>query len=140
MMASTARYLMHSAALAELQGRYDRSAAAARHVTLADCEEIAARHTEDPNDLPGLVVFLVNAERDGLLDADHAINVATVEGIAIDRGDTIDMQVYIGPHIAFALNDQPKDSFPAGLDDAAGYVLKQFARRLNEVLQPEDQS
>lgn len=66
---------------------------------------------------------------------DHAITVATIEGVAQAAGDgTIDCHVYLGSEIVWSSTGHPAAEFPAGLDDASGWAVKSFAKRLAVML------
>ena len=63
------------------------------------------------------------------------MNAATFDLTLHDEDDVYRAFVYLGLEVVMSYEARAED-FPAGLDDFGGWAMRQFARRLRDVLNP----
>ncbi|AXV09938.1 hypothetical protein DVS28_b0168 (plasmid) [Euzebya pacifica] len=72
---------------------------------------------------------------DRLAVPDHAIHRMDFESVAQRRTDGgVDCFVYLSGEVVWASTGHAAEEFPAGLDDAAGWAGKAYAKRLADLV------
>ena len=72
---------------------------------------------------------------------DHAIHQMAFESVAQRRDDGgVDCYVYLSGEIVWAYTGHTAEDFPAGLEDAAGWAGRAYAKRLAELIDDVDRT